>query len=248
MLMIQGVGAIGDAWIPQVDDLAQDHACLTFDNRGMGQSQPLKGRLTLAQMAEDAVALIDAEGWDRVHVVGHSLGGLVAQQVALSHPQRVRTLSLLCTFANGRAVAPLSLRMIWGALRSLVGTRRMRRHGFLQLIYPPGALNGVDCDALAQRLAELFGHDLGIQPAVSGEQLRAMREADITARLPELGTIPTLVTTGAHDPIAPPILSKGLASRIPGAVYVEHPDASHGLPIHWPERINALLREHFGRG
>lgn len=245
VLMIQGVGAGGEAWQPQVEGLGRDFTCLTFDNRGMGASQPLVGSLTVAQMADDARALMDAEGWDRAHVVGHSLGGLVAQVLALTHPERVRTLSLLCTFSNGRSVAPLSWRMIWLGLRATIGTRRMRRHGFLNLIYPAAALAGVDREALAARLADLFGHDLGVQPPVAGAQLKALRATDVTPRLAELSRFPTLVVSAAHDPIAPPSLAQVMARSIPGSRYAEFADASHGLPIQWPERVNELLREHF---
>ena len=99
VLLVQGVGVHGDGWRPQVDALAGRFRCLTFDNRGMGRSQPAGGPVTVEQMAEDARALMDAQGWDSAHVVGHSLGGAVALHLALTTPPRVRSLSLLCTFA-----------------------------------------------------------------------------------------------------------------------------------------------------
>jgi pimeloyl-ACP methyl ester carboxylesterase len=194
-------------------------------------------------MAEDALALLDAEGWTSAHVVGHSLGGLVALAVALAAPGRVRSLSLLCTFAAGWDAAPPTPRMIWLGLRTFVGTRRMRRRAFLRLVLPPGAEG--DLDALVARLADLFGHDLADQPPIVGQQLRAMRRSDLSARLAELAGMPTLVVSAVPDPIAPPPVGQRLAAGIPGARYVEYPAASHGLPITHADAVNALLDGHF---
>ena len=102
VLLIQGVGVHGSAWRPQVEALSARYRCLSFDNRGLGRSQPRGAALSVEQMAEDAQALMDAQGWDSAHVVGHSLGGLIAQHLALSARARVRSLSLLCTFSRGR--------------------------------------------------------------------------------------------------------------------------------------------------
>jgi pimeloyl-ACP methyl ester carboxylesterase len=247
VLLIQGVGLHGDGWRPQVDGLAGRYRCLTFDNRGLGRSQPTGVPVTVEQMTEDARVLMDTQNWESAHVVGHSLGGAVALHLALTARDRVRSLALLCTFASGRSVAPLSWRMAWAGLRMQLGTRRVRRRAFLELVMPPGALRGADRDALAASLAPVFGHDLGDQPAVVRDQLRAMRQYDATLRLGELGGVPTLVVSAEYDPIAPPGLGKALASGIPGARYVEESEASHGVTIHRRERINALLEEHFAK-
>ncbi|QEL13805.1 alpha/beta fold hydrolase [Limnoglobus roseus] len=243
VLFIQGVGVHGGGWRPQIDGLADRYTCLSFDNRGMGRSQPAGADISVAQMADDALAVMDASGWASAHVVGHSLGGQVAVALALAVRDRVRSLSLLCTFANGRAVAPLTARMIWFGMRSQVGTRRMRRRGFLKLVLPPGPQRE-NADAMAERIGELFGHDLADQPPVVKQQLRAMRACDLTPRLPELAGLPTLVVSAVHDPIAPPRVGRGLLG-IPGSRYVEFPDASHGLPITHAEQVNVLLHEQF---
>ncbi len=247
VLFIQGVAVQGAAWRPQVERLREHHACLWFDNRGLGGSQPLDGRLSVERMAEDARALMDARGWDSAHVVGHSLGGLIAQHLALSDRARVRSLSLLCTFARGRDVTRPSARMIWLGLRSRVGTRHQRRRAFLRIVLPPEVLAREDPDAWARRLAEHFGHDLADAPPVTMKQMAAMGAYDATARLGALAGLPTLVVSAAHDPIAPPRLGRALAAGIPGARYVEVAEASHGLPLQLPERVNALLHEHFLR-
>ena len=242
VLFIQGVGVHGAGWKPQVEELAARFRCLSFDNRGTGRSQPVPAAVTVEEMADDARALADAEGWEKFHVVGHSLGGLVALCLALGDPVRVRSLALLCTFADGRAAAPLTARMCWLGMRTRVGTRRMRRRAFVRLVMAPTAR--FDPDALAEELAPLFGHDLGDTPPIVDRQLRAMRGYSAAGRLAELAGVPALVLGGSHDPIAPPRVSRALAEGIPGAKYVEFPDASHGLPISHADRVNALLAEH----
>ena len=244
VLLIQGVGVHGDGWTPQTDALANRFRCITFDNRGMGRSQP-SGAVTVEQMADDARAILDAEKVESAHVVGHSLGGLVALRLALEARPRVRSLTLMCTFADGKAAAPLTLRMMWLGVRTRLGTRRMRRCGFLRLVTPAGALIGADLDAMAARLAPLFGHDLGDQPPIVSAQLAAMRKYTAAPRLGELVGLPTLVMSGAHDPISPPRVSEALAAGVPGARHLAFADASHGLPIQHADRVNALLAEHF---
>ena len=243
VLLIQGVGVPGEAWRPQLVALTPRHRCLWYDNRGLGQSQPVPNRMTVPELAGDAHALVTAQGWTSVHVIGHSLGGLIALCLALEHPECVRSLSLLCTFARGR-MAGASLRMAWIGLRTRIGSRRQRRGAFLEILAPPATRAALDPDRFAADLAPSFGHDLADHPAVESAQLSAMRSYDATPHLGRLASIPTLVVSAAHDPIAPPALGQALAAGIPGSRYVLLPDAAHGAPILAADTINALLVSH----
>ena len=247
VLFIQGVATRGDGWQPQVDGLADRYRCLSFDNRGMGRSQPTGLPLTIEQMTEDARVLMDGQGWESAHVVGHSMGGLIAQHLALTERRRIRSLSLLCTFARGRDVTRLTPWLLWAGLRMSIGTKKMRRRGFLRVVMPRDALQHADQDVMAERLAGLFGHDLAEQPPIVKQQLAALKVYDSTPRLGELAGIPTLVVSARHDRIAPPRAGQILARGIPGAHYIELSDASHGAPIQIASRINTLLMEHFKR-
>ena len=244
VLLIQGVGVQGAAWKPQVDALSQRFQCLYFDNRGMAKSQPVGEKLSIELMAEDARALMDAAGFDSAHVIGHSMGGLIAQELALKNPKRVKSLALLCTFSRGKDVTGLSWKMFWLGLRSNVGPRRMRRHAFLEMVLPPDLLATCDKDVWGEKLAPLFGHDLADQPSIAMKQLSAMSRYDATPRLNELSAIKTLIVNAVHDPIARPELGRKLHAGIAGSKYVELERASHGVPIHDAETINRLLMEH----
>jgi pimeloyl-ACP methyl ester carboxylesterase len=246
VLFVQGVGVHGCGWRPQADGLAGRFRCVWFDNRGVGQSQPIGEPVTVDQMADDARAVLDAAGCASAHIVGHSLGGLVALNLALAARSRVRSLSLLCTFARGKDATRLSLAMLWTGLRTRIGTRRMRRRAFLELVLSPGELATADRDALADELAPVFGHDLADHPSIEMAQLRAMGRYDATPRLGELAGLATLVVSAAHDRIARPASGRAIAAGIPGARYVEIADAAHGLPIRQAERVNAVLAEHIG--
>jgi pimeloyl-ACP methyl ester carboxylesterase len=247
VVLIQGVGIHGAGWTPQVAALRERFQCLTFDNRGMGQSQPQGVPITVEQMAEDTACLMDHIGWESAHVIAHSLGGLVALHLALTRRARVRSLSLLCTLARGRDATRLSGRMLWLGLRSRIGSSRMRRRAFLQIVMPPHALAGVDLEEMAAGLAPLFGHDLADQPPVAMKQLAALRAYDATAHLSEIVDVPTLVVSAARDPIATPRSGRALAGGIPGARYVEFSQASHGVPIQLSAEVNAMLLEHLLR-
>jgi pimeloyl-ACP methyl ester carboxylesterase len=136
VVFIQGVGIHGAGWAPQVDALAGEFTCLWFDNRGIGGSVGSSDNLSVPIMARDALALMDHLGWEAAHLVGHSMGGLIALELALAARQRVSGLALLCTFADGRQ-AGNSARMIWLGTRTRVGTRRMRRNAFSRSCFHP---------------------------------------------------------------------------------------------------------------
>lgn len=246
VLLIQGVGVVGNGWRPQLDRLARDHLAATWDHRGIGGSSLGAAPLSIGRLADDALALLDALGLARAHVVGHSMGGVIAQELALRARDRVRSLALLCTFDRGKHAVALTPTMMRLGLRTRVGTRRMRRLAFLQMVLAPDELAQVDRDALAAELAPLFGHDLGDQPPIVMPQLRALAAHDASPRLAELAGIPTLVLSARHDVIARPRYGQALAAAIPGARYVEANDAGHGVPLRQPDWLDGVLREHFG--
>jgi 3-oxoadipate enol-lactonase len=244
VVLVQGVGVIGNGWKPQVDGLRGRYSMISIDNRGIGRSTS-DARPTVEAMAADVLAVADAEGLQRFHLVGHSMGGVIAQHVALIAPSRAATLALLCTFLRGKQGTMIAPAMLGTAIRSRVGTRRMRRHAFLELVMPRDYLAAQDRDRLCADLSELFGHDLADQPPIVMQQLRAMGRYDASSKLAQLGGIPTLVVSAAHDCIARPAYGRALAAAIPGAAYVEIPDAGHGLPIQKSDQVNRLLLEQF---
>ena len=175
------------------------------------------------------------------------MGGLIAQQMALTRPTRIASLALLCSFAHGRQGSRPSLGMLPTAIRTRIGTRRMRRDAFLELVMPRDSLQKANRAQLAERLRPLFGHDLADQPPVVMKQLRAMSRYDARDRLHQLGAIPTLVISADQDRIARPVFGRELAKAIPGAVYVEIANAGHGVTIQRADEVNELMAAHLCR-
>jgi pimeloyl-ACP methyl ester carboxylesterase len=241
VLWIQGTGVAAVGWDPQIEALRTSFRCVSFDNRGIGASTRGAGRLTVDQLADDARAVLDGLGIARAHVVGHSLGGLIALRLARRARDRVASLGLLCTFADGNVPTRLSAHVAWLGLRTLVGTRAMRRRAFLELIRSPSELAGVDRDAEAERLSAVFGRDLADSPPIVREQVWAMRGQDETPHLGALAGLPTLVMSGTDDLLAPVWAGEALARGIPGATWAPVEGAAHGLPLTRRDETNARL-------
>ncbi len=245
VLMIQGVGCAGSAWRPQAENLGRDHRVVYFDNRGIGRSATHRGPLSIELMTDDTLALMDHLGWERAHVVGHSMGGIIAQQLALTARERVRSLGLVSTFASGKVAGRIQWSLLGTMLRMRIGSKRSRRRAFCDCVFPRAYQDRIGRDGLPDRLAELFGRDLATWPAIINVQVRAVKRHDAAAELPELAGIPTLVVKGGLDRVAPPSQSDELVRLIPGAELEEFPDAGHGLPLQYPDEVSDRLREHF---
>jgi 3-oxoadipate enol-lactonase len=243
VLFVQGIGVASQAWSPQIDELSRDHRCIALDNRGIGKSTGDTNALSVDRMARDALAVLDELHVERAHLVGHSLGGVIIQRMALLAPERVASLAFLCTFAGGQDLKP-SARSIWLRARSRVGTRRMRRRAFARSIMPDAYLRERGEEQVMSELERIFGRALWDAPKIGDVQLEALRAHDERAELSKLKPIRSVVLSGRHDPIATAAANAALADRI-GANHHEWDDASHALPLQYPAAVNAVLRAHF---
>jgi pimeloyl-ACP methyl ester carboxylesterase len=240
VLLIMGLGLSGGAWWRTVPVLAQRLQVIAFDNRGVGRSRTPFHAYTTDAMADDAVAVLDAAGVDRAHIYGISLGGMVAQQLALRHPARVRSLVLGATHPGGpRARWPepevlefLRRRLQMGAEE---GARmsvpfnygeRCRREN-------PGRIE----EDIAWRLAQPFS------PEAYRAQMWAASLHNCYRRLHRID-VPTLVVHGLKDRMIPAENGQMLAAGIPGARLLELEDSGHLYPTEVPhvdEQIAAFM-------
>jgi pimeloyl-ACP methyl ester carboxylesterase len=211
----------------------------------MGLSHPLgSASITVEQMASDALAILDAARCRQAHVVGHSLGGCIAIELALSQPERVRSLSLLCTSADGRGLVRFDGPSLWRGIRMQFGSLASRRRAFLELVLTRAEQQTGDLERIASELEPVFGHDLAVTPPIVFKQVQAMRRWNALGRAAALQDMPTLVVGAAQDLIARPELVRATAAAIPGAKLVELPEAAHGVTVRAPKAINDLLRAH----
>ena len=122
--MIMGLGASSRLWFRLLPWIARRHRAIVFDNRGTGDSSPVRSRLSMSGLAHDARAVLDDAGVESAHVIGASMGGMIAQHLALDHRDSVRSLTLACTTPGGRSGVPPWRLMTTAALRPLLGSRR----------------------------------------------------------------------------------------------------------------------------
>lgn len=225
VLLVMGLAMPGAAWYAMVPGLSARYRVATFDHRGVGRSGP-GARTSIAALVQDTVGVLDHLGWARAHVVGVSMGGMIAQELALQHPERVRTLTLIATHAGGLFDKLLPLQGLLALLGSGSRARRLER-----LLHPPDRRVDLRAPSMPPARGALLAH------------LRAVRGHDSRARLARIA-IPTLVMKPVRDVLVRPSGSDRLAAGIPGARLVAFPRAGHGLIAHDAERAVTELLAH----
>jgi 3-oxoadipate enol-lactonase len=244
VLLIMGLGMGGGMWDPQVEDLACDHQVLTFDHRGIGASERSAQRFSIRDLAEDARRVADELSWDAFHVVGVSMGGMVAQELTLAYPQRVRSLTLIATHSGGNLGVVPTLRGGWSMLRAAAGSLGARTQALSDALYPSSYQRGAHAGALRERIQRQI-----LQPRSARTpllQLLAVARFDVRDRVHSI-TCPTLVVQPAQDLLVRPAHSERLATRIPGATLRTYPDAGHGVTFQEAERVSNDIRAHIER-
>jgi 3-oxoadipate enol-lactonase len=243
LLLIHGLGANTLHWgEPFLSELERDLELVVFDNRGAGRSAPLgrEDTLTTGGLAADAVALLDALAIDRVHVLGISMGGMVAQELALAHPGRVRSLTLGCTSCGGTQSRQTDQAVI-RALTAAVLSRdqdRMLRTGFSFVVAPAYAADPAHYAAFVDA-ARRHPPDI---PLLMARQAAVVGH-DTYARLRGL-QVPTLVVHGTGDQLLAAVNGDLVASLVPGARLELLPDAGHLFFWEQPQRAAQLVRDH----
>ncbi|MCK6549772.1 alpha/beta hydrolase [Myxococcota bacterium] len=247
VLLVMGLAFSSRAWEGLPARLAERFRVITFDNRGTGRSTPLGGwgLFGITDLAEDAAAVIEAATKGRpadersAHVFGISMGGMIAQELALRRPERVRTLALGCTFASFLTSAKPSMDVMKDlflstAMPSRDNHAKMARHL-------------VSDDFLARERDRFIRWFRGAEPGgprLAFSQLAAVQRHDTRARLGSLRT-PTLVLTGDGDRLIPPKNSEQLASAIPTASLVTLRGAGHVFPLEREAETTSALTAHF---
>ncbi len=238
LVVINGVASAQNALLGLVRVLAKHYRVVTFDNRGIGGSDKPAGPYSMDMMVSDTIGLMDFLGIDRAHLIGGSMGGMVAQHIAIDHPQRVNKLILCSTSAGGQPLQDMLFDLAeattpnWNRSRSdfasadlqkLMGAMASRTFNrpFNRLVLAP----------LAKLLLRL-----GI-PKVPLGQIEAMMTHNVLDRL-HLIQAPTLVLTGSKDRLIAPQSSEVLASRITGAKLVSIDGGSHGVGAEMAGRFN----------
>jgi pimeloyl-ACP methyl ester carboxylesterase len=238
VLFISGLADEGACWVDQVAGLRDEYRVTTFDNRAVGRSAIPPGDYRITDFASDTIGLMDALGLERPHLVGSSMGGAIAQELALAHPERVRSLVLNGTWCRGdRFLREVIESWMWTARRA-DSTRdflvAVNLWCFAPRIWNDGIMDGWLTEAEASEHAQTVDAF-----CTSAEALLSHDTADRLAAL----AMPTLVTVGELDLVLPPRFSRAIVERIAGARLVVVPEAGHQPFQELPDEYNRILRE-----
>jgi len=241
LLLIQGMSANHLAWgEPFVSLLELDFEVIRFDNRGMGFSKAVSEEFSIAEMAADTAALLEALEIESAHVLGISMGGMIAQELALAHPDLIRSLAIGCSYCGGpgsQLMDPADFQTLAEAFGS--GDRDRVYRAMYELNLSPSFR------AEESRYAEFTAMAEAIPAARQTIifQMQAIAAHDTSARLPSLD-VPTLVVHGTVDRILGYPNGPLIASLVPGARLETLEDVGHMFWWEQPERAAELVREH----
>ena len=241
VLFIQGLGVDHRGWAGVASRLATGYRCITYDNRDIGRSSLVEAPYGVMEMTGDALALLDALGIERAHVVGVSMGGVIAQEMAIRHPERVHRLALVSTYTSsdprgvtifeGQAMLRRTLSKedyCRATFWSVYSHQDYRREGFVE-------------DMIRRTVA----NDLWQPQEAYERHVRAVLSCDTEGRLHEIKA-PTLILEGAEDILTPPRFSMLLAREVPDNRFVMIEGAGHGLIWSHPEIVAEHLASFLG--
>jgi 3-oxoadipate enol-lactonase len=241
VVLIQGLGADKQLWALQRLALARGYRTIALDNRGAGRSDKPYGEYSLEQMADDTLAVLDHAGADDAHVVGASMGGVIAQILGLRYPERVRSLTLACTACQQHPWRQ-ELLAEWAQIARQRGMRSMTNAAARWTIGPRSFRR------LSPAVGWLGPLAMSRPPHAFAAQVGAILSApeDLQGELGRI-RVPTLVMVGNQDILTPRGDSEELAERIPTAELVVISGAAHGFMIEHATTFNRILLEFLGR-
>jgi 3-oxoadipate enol-lactonase len=237
LVLVRGLGSNLLSWYEQIDVLSRHYKCVVFDNRGAGRTDKPDAPYSIKQMADDTAALLDALRIGRAALLGISMGGMIAQEFALHHQQKLSCLILGCTHFGGAGVAQSPPEIVAAVMAGTNATPQQQKQ----------QLQAVFCDDTIERRPEVVEkhHRIRAQypipPFAFVHQIAAIGSFAASARLDRI-RVPTMVITGREDRLVAPQNSKLIADRIPGATLKELP-GGHLFMAEYPEQFNRAVIE-----
>jgi 3-oxoadipate enol-lactonase len=238
LLLIAGFLCDHTYWSLLMPSLVKQYQVVRFDNRGVGRTSAPDNSYSIQQMASDAAALLDYIGVKKFHLAGHSMGGQIAQELALAHPEKVQSLMLLSSLAKGNALFN-SVIETWGDLPSILDLK-MYEQVILPWIFTDAFYSIPGMVDMIVNMA--INYPFPATPHGVYHQSRAIIASDTKDRLKNIHC-PTLVMVGKQDILAPVKFSEELAQGIPNAQLVVLDGGGHGFLIESPETVaSAMLK------
>jgi pimeloyl-ACP methyl ester carboxylesterase len=242
VVLVTGYGADLLAWALQAPELSQSYKVYMIDTRGVGDTDKPDGPYTIKMMAGDVAGFFDAVGIERAHLVGHSMGGMIAQRFALDYPEKLRSLTLASTTCRPPKGAELML-MLWTDIIEKLGNEAFVNnviawcftHDFIDKQY----------DALMMMRQMMLAHfaEKPLLPGPFRSQCAAITSFDVADEINSI-KVPTMVLVGREDILTPPKFSEKIASRIPGST-LNVIDGGHAYNQEVPSIFNQALLDFF---
>lgn len=237
LVLIRGLGSNMEHWYEQIPAFSRKYQVISFNNRGIGTSTAPALPWSIKEMAGDVAALIEATAGGRAHVLGISMGGMIAQELALGWPQRVASLVLTATHCGGAHKVMPTAKTLELFAKLVNGTTFAEQMEGRKALFSLETLdNRPDVLERYTQVAAAYA----CPPEVMQGQWEAIQEFDSFERLPMISA-PTLVLAGADDRLVPQGNADILAGRIPGAKLALIPQAGHQLVIEQPQATNAAV-------
>ena len=236
LVMVQGLATDHFGWMLQVPELAKHYRVITFDNRDVGQSKQADGTYDIADMARDALSLTDHLELDSFHLLGMSMGGAIAQEMALIAPEKLRTLTLVVTFGGGGNWAAERARL-WSEIRALID-RDMHLDWLLLFGMSEQFYESPERVEFSKQLMRATPHPQSTE--AFQRQIDASGRHEARDRLGSI-SVPTHVIGAEHDTLVPVWKSKEIADLIPGADYSVMRGAPHALNMERAEEFNEMV-------
>jgi pimeloyl-ACP methyl ester carboxylesterase len=241
LLLIMGITAPGEVWEKHVKDWEKDFRCILVDNRGVGKSSKPPGPYTTAQMADDCAGLLDSLQLPQVSIVGVSMGSNIAQQMAIRHPEKVRSMVLMCPWARCDNAAKATFQHMMDCKARL---RPEEFSLFIQLlIYSKKSWDDEKISAGLLEDRKNAALDSNPQPLLGLEgQAAACISHSVLGELGQIN-IPTLVIDGEEDAFTPQWMTREVAEAIPNAELHLYKESGHAF--HWEnlEDFNPRIRD-----
>jgi aminoacrylate hydrolase len=242
VLLSAGLGGAAGYWTPQLAALQARYRVVAYDQGGTGRNTnaPVDGH-TIAAMADEAAAVLDASGTDDCHFVGHALGGLVGLELALRRPERVRSL----TVVNGWAAVHAHTRRCFEMRLALLRHEGPAAYARAQPIFLfPADWLARNADRAAREEAHAIAAFQGVDTLQ--RRIAALLAFDATPRLASLGA-PTFIVAARDDVLVPSLMSEQLAAAIPGSRLHVLPWGAHAVNVTEPDAFNTLLLDFLDR-
>jgi 3-oxoadipate enol-lactonase len=239
LVLIAGLGSDLSDWAFQIPEFSKKYRVITFDNRGAGRTDAPDMPYSIRMMSDDTVGLMDVLGIDQAHILGVSMGGYIAQELAIRHPGRARSLILGSTSAGPYQLEAHVL-TTWAA----AAIKGIGQKTFFQLMLPFIFTDKLfENPDMVQTAVDMIAAHHSVTPAYAiVRQLMACVEHDARGRLGRI-TVPTLILAGKDDILVPFSLSEELATNIPKAELVVLDGGGHGFNTEVPDKFNQAVLE-----